>query len=233
MLWMTSKPADGKPWLRDERWAARVLTYENNPPGWPILILAYLFFGGLLSLLIAVALGLIDDVATDWGTRFAGFAVGGALLWVLGGLTSLKIRHLRFGKSVCRLITLPGVIGGWFKADIVCSLPTGTAPLVVRLTNFEGSGRGGGNVLWRLQKHVQAPPSPLPGSGRSLVAVRLHIPRHPLQVPDPLESSFWTWSTYYWVLEIEKKCPGVNFFASFRVPIYDVPNAPESEQRAE
>ena len=45
-------------------------------------------------------------------------------------------------------------------------------------------------------------------------------------------AGFWTSDTY-WVLEIEKECPGVDFFASFRVPIYDVPDAPASEQRAE
>ncbi len=224
---MTSKPTDGKPWLRNAGWASRVLPYENNP-GWPILIIAYLFFGGLSLLFIAEGLGLIDNSATDWGTT----AVGGVLLWVLGGLAILKIRHLRFGKSVCRLITLPGVIGGWFKADIVCRLPPGTAPLVVRLENREGPGKFGSNVLWRLQKHVYARPSPLPGSERLLVAVRLLVPRHPLQVPDPLEPSLWTRSTY-WVLEIEKECRGVSFFATFRVPIYDIPNAPESEQRAE
>jgi hypothetical protein len=226
---MTSKPADGKPWLRDERWAARVLTYENNP-GWPILIIAYLFFGGLSLLFIALGLGLIDS-SDGWGSKFGSFAVGGALLWVLGGLAILKIRHLRFGKSVCRLITVPGVIGGWFKADILCRLPPGTAPLVVRLENREGTGRGS-NVLWRLQKDVLAPPSPLPGSRQLLVAVRLLVPRDPLQVPDPLEPSLWTRSTY-WLLEIEKECRGVNFFATFRVPIYDIPNAPESEQRSE
>lgn len=228
---MESKPTDSKPWLRNAGWASRVLPYENNP-GWPILIIAYLFFGGLSWLLIAEGLGLIDNSTTDWGTRFSCFAVGGVLLWALGGLTILKIRHLRFGKSVCRLITLPGVIGGWFKADIVCRLPPGTAPLVVRLENREGTGKGGANVLWRLQKHVHAPPAPLPGSERSLVAVRLLVPRDPLQVPDPLEPSLWTRSTY-WVLEIEKKCPGVSFFALFRVPIYDIPDAPEAEQRAE
>jgi hypothetical protein len=223
---MTSERTAGKPWLRNERWAASVVPHENNP-GWPILILAYLFFGGLSLLLMAGGLGLIDNSATDWEMT----AIGGLLLWVPGGLTIWKIRHLRFGKSVCRLITLPGVIGGWFKADILCRLPPGTAPLVVRLENRE-PGKFGPNVLWRLEQHVHAPPSPLPGSGQLLVAVRLHVPRDPLQVPDPLEPSLWTRSTY-WVLEIEKNCPGVNFFATFRVPIYDIPDTPEAEQRAE
>lgn len=229
---LENRPTEGKPWLKNEAWAARVLTYENNP-GWPILIVAYLFFGGLSWLCVAGGLGLLDDSAIDWGKTFGGLTVASLLVWVLGGLTYWKIRHLRFGKSVCRLITLPGVIGGWFKADIECRLPLGAAPLIVRLRNLREGARSGPTVLWSLQKLANAPPPALHGSRHLIFPVRLLVPRHPLQVPDPLETpGIWARKTF-WALEIEKKSSGVKFFASFRVPIYDVPNAPESEQQAE
>ena len=34
-----------------------------------------------------------------------------------------------------------------------------------------------------------------------------------------------------WYLDVRKKCSGINFFARFWVPIYDIPYAPRAEQR--
>jgi hypothetical protein len=197
-----------------------------------MVAVAYLVGGGPSLVFIASGLGLMPGAGNPGGEiSLLSLAVGVVVLSMLAALTYVKIRHERFGKSICRLITLPGVIGGWFKADVECGLPPGTAPLVVRLRNMRAPAQRA-VVMWSMQKHVDLPPSPVPGSERFLIPVRLQVPRHPWQVPDGFNAGFWTSDTY-WVLEIEKKCPGVDFFATFRVPIYDLPDAPESEQRAE
>lgn len=226
-------PTDRKPWLRNAGWAAREFGNDrSNVAGWPLVGVAYLVGGGLSFVFIASGLGLMPGASNPGGEISPlSLAVGGMFLAMLGALTYVKIRHERFGESVCRLVTLPGVIGGWFKADVECGLPSGSAPLVVRLRNFRQRHKGR-VVLWSMQKQIHVTPSPLPGSDRFLVPVRIQIPRHPWQVPDPLDAGFWTPDTY-WMLEIEKKCRGVDFFAKFRVPIYDIPDALESEQRAE
>ena len=36
-----------------------------------------------------------------------------------------------------------------------------------------------------------------------------------------------------WALDIEKKTAGVDFFATFRVPVYDTERAPPAEQQAD
>lgn len=228
-----SKPTDGRPWLRNAGWAAREFGNDrSNLASAPMLFLAYLVGGGMSITFIASGLGLMPGAGNPGGeVSLLSLAAGGMFLSMLAALTYVKIRHERFGESVCRLITLPGVIGGWFKADVECRLPPGAAPVIVRLRNLRQRHKGR-VVLWSMQKQVHVPPSPVPGSERFLVPVRLQIPRHPWQAPDPLEPGFWAPDTF-WAIEIEKKCPGVDFFATFRVPIYDIPDAPEPEQRPE
>lgn len=228
-----SMRTDGKPWLRNAGWAAREFGNDRSfLASEPMLFLAYLVGGGLSIVFIAAGFGLMPGASNPGGEISPlKLAAGGMFLSLLAILTYVKIRHERFGVSICRLITLPGVIGGWFKADVECRLPPGTVPLVVRFRNLRQQ-KGGRVVLWSMQQQIHVAPLPLPGSERFLVPIRLQVPRHPWQVPDPLVRGFGTPDTF-WVMEIEKKCPGVDFFASFRVPIYDVPDAPESEQRAE
>jgi len=137
----------------------------------------------------------------------------------------------RYGHSVCRLLTLPGAVGGWFKADVECRLPPDpTEPVVVRLKNVIGGGKSQREV-WRMEQTLTFLVHPDPNA-RSIVPVRLQIPRHPQQLPIPIPLNIRGLQTRPdWLLEIEKKTAGIDFFARFSVPIYDTPYGDPAEQR--
>ena len=133
---------------------------------------------------------------------------------------------------MCRLITLPGVIGGWFKADVECGLPLDTSePVIVRLLNWVGHGKAS-QLRWQTEQRLAAAQIQSLRNGRAVVSVRIQIPRHPDQVPMQSSPSF-SGSTR-WILEISRKTKGIDFFVALvNIPIFDTNEAPPEEQRPE
>jgi hypothetical protein len=212
----------GRPWLRVDAWRRREIV-AGRLVGTPVLLLAYVFFGGpaLFFLWLAVA-----DPATSSGEslRFAGLLMGSVLGFVVVGLTYWRLRYWKYGDSVCRLLTLPGRVGGWLKADVECALPAGGDDIViVRLKNMVQAGRTP-KEIWRMEQRLAVP---VQGS-RSVVPVRLQIPRKPEQkVLAPDAGALTRFAAPWWVLEVEKKVPGIDFKVGFGVPVYDVPDIPD------
>jgi hypothetical protein len=151
--------------------------------------------------------------------------VGLMLGFIVAGLTYWRLRHWRYGDSVCRLITLPGRLGGWLKADVYCALPGGADDTVtVRLKNMESRGRSVAE-LWRMEQRITVPVQ----GARTVVNVRLQIPRASDQkVLSPNAGALERFAAPWWVLEVEKKVLGIDFLAQFGVPVYDVPEMPEA-----
>lgn len=225
---LTLAPGD-RPWLKNKQWAAREIHYPEarRPLGLLYLALAYIFFGGIPGIFVWAE---SNSSQPKWGEILF---VGGASIAFLGLVTGIWLHSWlpwrRYGHSICRLITLPGVVGGWFKADLECRPPADpTEPVVVRLKNVIGGGRGQ-QELWRMEQKLTFLRSP-DSKARSIVPVRLQIPRRPQQLPIPIDVR-WFQNRPQWLLEIEKKAPGVDFFASFRVPIYDTGYGDPAEQR--
>ena len=205
-----------EPWLRNAQWRKREVV-SGRLVGGPFIVLACIFFGAPLVLLA---------FAEQTPARFSTAVI---VLMMIGGLIYLWLRHQRYGNSVCRLLTLPGVIGGKFEADVDCALPENDEePVVVRLKNLVPAGKTVKEV-WRMEEKLHLP---VASGSRSVVPVRLRIPRHPAQVPLPLEYSAWKQflGVPIWMLEIEKKTGGVDFLASFHVPVYNISSAPASKQ---
>jgi hypothetical protein len=216
-----------EPWLNVEAWKNRRIVHGSLFHGFA-LVLAYVFFGGPAVLFIW---GAVDPPASSKIHWIEALVWAAFLVFVLGGLTYWWLRHLRYGDSVCRLLTLPGVLGGWFKAEVECRLPHDSAvPVIVRLKVVD-LGLRHAPELWRMESKLTVP---VVAGKRSIVPVRLRVPRHP-----PMRLSAAEFTNYLsggrcaWILEIEKKTSGVDFFAKFGVPIYDTPHAPPSEQRPE
>jgi hypothetical protein len=245
-----------KPWLKNENWARREMFYSpqvsdvqanGSKPflvlqasvSTPFLVFLWLFgaaaavgcFAGIVSEIKPSSVGWPPDsevLVQVFGWLF----ILGIVVGVPAGITRLWLRDRRYRSSICRLITLPGVIGGWFKADVECALP-GTGPVTVRLKNIVTPVPAAfptEELLWDMTQTTATVAHP-ESARRSIVPVRLRVLRHPNQrssvYPQPLggESA--------WVLEIEKKTGGDDYFAAFGVPIYDTHDAPASEQRPE
>ena len=181
---------------------------------------------GLLAIafVLAVLYGVVRG--TEDPKALGGVLVGGTMgvgLWFI--CTRDLRRRRRYGESVCRLITLPGVVGGWFKADIECGLPPGTA-VYVRLRNYRLR-----RELWQMAARAVARPGS--AAGRSVIPVRLQVPLHAGQEPIVFVPK---WSATRsatgpaaWMLEVESR--GLQFSAGFRVPIFETPYGNPDEQR--
>lgn len=209
-----------KPWLRVPAWRCREIVC-GNPVGNIYLLLACLFFGGPALLFLWA---VIMNPSARLGESLIWAANGCILGFIVIGLFYWRLRYRRYGQSVCRLLTLPGRVGGWLKADVDCTLPAGADNTVtVRLKNMVPNGRSA-RELWRMEQRISVPAR----GERTVIPVRLQIPRSTNQRflssnASALERAF----APLWALEIEKKVPGIDFLAQFGVPVYDVPELPE------
>jgi hypothetical protein len=172
------------------------------------LALAIPFFGlpALLSSTVAL-FRLIRSGEIIWEAIIPATIFGGGLAVVV-----YYWRHWRkFGKSVCYLETLPGVIGGLFKASVEFKIPGRLPPTVlVKLENYKIAGIRPAIRLtaWETSKHV--PPSQMKRlqGNKYLIQVRFEIP---------------SGKDYYenWALSVTSELPGVNLSAYFNVPIFE------------
>lgn len=212
-----------RPWLGLKMWRQREIVFRG-PVGYGVLILAYLFFGVPAVVILWIVIAGPGTVSESM--RIQGLLWGLLLAFIVGALTYWRLRQMRYGNSVCRLITLPGIVGGWFKADVECNLPADSdSTVTVRLKNLIPAGKRMVEV-WRMEQRLTVFVTP---GTRSTVPVRLRIPRDPAQQPMMVGDGFWS-AGKSWTLEIEKHVSGIDFFAAFLVPIYDTPDAPTSEQ---
>ena len=222
---LPDRPAVAQPWLENAEWVGREIRCAPAIRG-SFVVVSYGIFG-----LIAF-LALVAAEPTGYGIFLAPFIVFACLI-PPGLLTFVWLRHIKYGDSICRLITLPGIIGGWFKADVECNLPLDPSePVQIQLLNINNWGGKSASEVWRMEQ-THASTAILAGSmSRSIVRVRLKIPRVPGQEPIPLKSGFFG-QQVAWQLVIRKKAARINFLARFLVPIYDVSDAPLSEQLPE
>jgi hypothetical protein len=217
----------GRPWLRNPQWRKRAIV-QTQGLGTPVFLLASSVFGPAALIFFAMAL----DPSQGFSDRIGTLLMGGFFAFIVCGVGYWWLRSRRYGRSVCRLLTLPGVVGGWFKADVECILPPDPEPVVVRLKNLVPIGQSVTEV-WGIEETLYD--VPVASGARSVVRVRLRVPRDSAQRCQPLKAGLWDDFAVKaaWVLEIEKRAAGIDFFASFPVPIYDTPDAPATEQREE
>jgi hypothetical protein len=171
-------------------------------------------------------------------TWLLGFAAGepalgsiGAGLLLAGGSWVLLRRVRSHGtrwsvvKFSCRLETLPGVIGGWFKAQVDAELPAAPESASVRLAFLEGGDvEGAPTGIWSVVYELGSSDLIAIGDGRFRIPVRFQIPSRLADFTDDPR----------WVLTTRVKLSGqTSYSGSFVVPIYRTQQAPASEQQPE
>jgi hypothetical protein len=140
-----------------------------------------------------------------------GLFVGASFGGLLAVVTYWWRNWRKFGKSVCHLETLPGVIGGWFKASVEVKLPADVTPAVkVKLENF--------TVEWWRPKVRQikweASESVLPDRFTRIQGDRYKVP---VRFQIPARKDYCA----TWQLKVRAEFPGVNLRADFIVPIFE------------
>jgi hypothetical protein len=220
-------PCNGEvpPWLTRDDWVKREVTYVS-PADSPIVAAAGLACGA-----VAIGTALMGDFQLGAQNRdnFVSTLVRVLLFGglFLGYLYSWFNRRL-FGKSVCRLITLPGVIGGWFKANVEVALPSRPLhPVSIRLENCRiGRGR---ETYWEMNCAVEPSAITEIGPKKFVIPVHLRVPKNAKQV----ETVFgWDWKGA-WFLHLRATFPNMDYKAYFIVPIYTTDQAPVQEQLPE
>lgn len=133
------------------------------------------------------------------------------LLWALREFR----RWRRFGESIFKMTTVPGVIGGPLAGVIHCSRPLPRATEVrLRLACFErdtGGESTSENLQWEDEKIFSGDVLQA-GAG---IPVMFNIPFecHPTAVLSDTRSSFWR-------LETRAEIPGTKYLAQFEVPVF-------------
>lgn len=212
---MNPQPAnDGSPWLDNRQWAAREIRTEPIIGG-RALAVAFAAFGWIPAVLVVESLEPgqpLDEIVQM-------LAAAAMSVLLLDWLTYSWLQHRRYGDSVCRLLTLPGAIGGRLEVDVECRLSAGSvAPVVVRLTNRTLRGKAV-QVHWQMERRIEPGALRACGDGRVIVPLRLDIPRYPAQRPCAAEAGRFATQ---WLLEIRRKAAGMDFRVEFDVPVFDI-----------
>jgi len=196
-----------KPWLARKAWRERRIV-SHGARGC-FFALAIPFFGlPALACFIGALITLSKNPREAAVPLFCGAIFGGAF----AGVTYMWRNWRKFRKSICHLETLPGVIGGWFKASVEVKLPADVTPAVkVMLENFKivGEFRPVARLTkWKTSEIVLPDRFTRIQGDRYMVPVRFQIPAR---------------KDYYadWHLQVKAELPGINLRADFVVPIFE------------
>jgi len=169
------------------------------------------------------------------------FPLIGAFL--VGGVVRAALRRARFKVSRLDLDAVPVPLGRTLSGAVrthLAELPAGGFQLTLSCVRTERSGSGSSSSTWTRvvwQDEATAPgrlgaPPPAPGETRAvspvaLVPVAFRIPPE-AESTDHHDSS----NAVAWKLEVEAKEPGVDYHASFELPIYRTEESDRPESAA-
>jgi hypothetical protein len=219
--------AQRKPWLVGA-WRERRIVAGQGVRG-VFAALALAVTGPMPIIGVAVGIrAMVDGHLSGLKFIFAGamFAIFPAFV------TYLWLKERKSVNSVLHLETLPGVIGGWFKASVEVNLPVETLPTVlVKLKNMFAEGRKGkdSGFIWEISQRVFPAQLTRIQGDRYLIPVRFYIPARKDYYTDTGAGTGYG----YWHLKITAELPGVNLDVTFNVPIFETDEAPPEEQTPE
>jgi len=144
-------------------------------------------------------------------------------LFFLVGAIFMTLRLRRYGRSMLSLNKRPK-IGGRVTGRITSTVdvaPSGDWELILQcietITNAGANNRIYSTDLtrWKYQQTLPAPSYSL----RSGIPVEIAIPDNCLELTDPVEIARSARGQLRWVLQLHNQGPGLNYAASFLIPI--------------
>jgi hypothetical protein len=205
-----------RPWLWRTDWAAGRLEDTGRATAWTASLFA--LFWNLVawpSAFVATRAAITGGNRAAYVALVFPVAGVGLAFWAVRAL----LRRVRFGASVLRLGTIPGVVGRTLEgtASVKLSEPQ---PMRVTLTAVRRHTSGSGDdrstsesVLW--QEVREAVPSHRAGLGRVDVAIAFAIPAD-APASDPGASN----DEVVWRLALHADLPGVDYDGVFEVPVF-------------
>jgi hypothetical protein len=207
--------ANPAPWLARQDWAkGEIVSGENQR--------AKMFFLSAAVIVVFAAIysgafsrdGISGDSIDPLMLIFFGVP---ALLAVTLGILAV-IRNRKFGRSVFKMSTVPGLIGG--KLEGIIEVGTRLEPpegFDVRLLclNISRSGKHTRRrKLWE-QRHTVRSSAPVDDPTHSAIPVSFTIPADCPETDDTNPADQISWQ-----LEARAEVPGVNYLARFEVPVF-------------
>ena len=218
-----------EPWLWREDWATGVIRSAGKGTVWFAWVIA-LFWNGISSPLLFV-------FSREWEKGNKLILIG--LIFPLIGLLILvwaiyrTVQYRKFGQSLFRMLSVPGVLGGslsgavevpskvradkGFKLRLHCVQRTTTGSGKNRSTHEQLLWEDEKTILRDLLEHER---------GRTAIPVHFNIP---YELPSSLEGN----PAIVWRLEILADIPGVDYSAQFEVPVFKTPQSDPERQPAE
>lgn len=216
-----------EPWQWRPEWAEGRIEHLESRAGlafiWAFALIWNLAVGGAAVLVVSQGI-----LAEEPGAALALilFLLAGAFLVFLAASASLRRR--RFGRSVFELTSLPGVLGGTITGRLYPppNLPPGSE-VTVALACHDIRQVGGDRshfLTWRTEQHRIA------GGGGSEIPIEIDVPYDcPATTPDATIPR----SRIAWTLTASAELPGVDYFASFEVPIFETSSSDPTKVRGE
>ena len=215
-----------EPWLWNSKWADGRI----RDSGLASMFVAWLFAISFLGIGLPGAIGAVGE-AHRKGIYLPYIALifplvgAGFLVWALTN----TYRRLKFGASILELATFPGVIGGQLVGVIYTrhKLPPSDG-YHLRLQCFHSVSTGSGKnrstyltTLWDDQATMIRGVMDDDAS-RTAIPVGFQIPADAAPSDDANPNDF-----IYWQLQARAKVPGLDYLATFVVPVYRAADTPQ------
>lgn len=216
-----------QPWLWREDWAAARVKSSTRAT----MISAWVFTL-LWNLVSAPLVFVVPREVMDKGNNLAllglFFPVAGVGMLVWAVRSTLLWR--RYGTSVFEISRVPGVIGGRLEGVLHAPFQPGVAQelrLILTCVNEIHSGSGRNRSTWEkiLWQEESAVPGASAGFGPQGAAIPVSF-TIPFDCRDSDASN--PGSTIRWLLRAEARVPGVDYQASFEVPVFRTPESSDT-----
>lgn len=197
-----------KPWLRKKEWVNKKVIWKGAVRG--SLVFA-VFAIAIFPILIALIININSSSKKNLIEIILFLMV---LATIFGYFMYLWLRSKKFGHSICYIETLPGEIGGFFKAKVEIYFPNvhpKDVNLILRLISYSYSLQRYPNI-WEKEKIIRQEQLECGSQNKYIVPVHIDIP-----IDVPLQKYKNNW---FLVLKINS--PGINYESNFHIPIFDI-----------
>jgi hypothetical protein len=197
-----------KPWLRKKEWVNRKVIWKGVVRG--SLVFA-VFAIAIFPILIALIINIHSFNKTNLLEIIPFLMV---LAPIFGYFMYTWLQSKKFSRSICYLDSLPGEIGGFFKAKVEMYFPNEQpydVNLILRLISYSNPFTHIPDI-WEKKYIVRREEIEYRGKKKYMVPVNIDIPIDP-----PLKKYKNSW---FLVLKINS--PGINYYSNFNIPIFDI-----------
>jgi len=239
--------AHEEPWTLREAWRQNEMTHRSRPA--PALLVLGLVFSvlGTAGSAYVINDAILAADAPEWAALLV-------LLFPVGGVVMLAAAYRkwqkgrRFGTSTLRLDDVPGRLDDRMTARVQANLPANALPehgirvecsCYRRTVRYERSGGKNNSkkkkvtmrLLWRDEHHMQ----PMSVSSEGVeIPVSFELPEdYPTSTPIRRSDQYLARTRkgdIRWMIEVHAELPGLDYDASFEIPVFAPKGAEEPER---